>query len=90
MSNILADQVDIVDTTPFLIEIMNALEMSEEQLKKCHKKTQTATARCLIRFICPTPEPSFKLSNVDKSIIDGIISISFVSLISFFLKLFIL
>ncbi|CAF3987808.1 unnamed protein product [Rotaria magnacalcarata] len=76
ISNILANQVDIVDTTPFLIEIMDALKMSEEQLKKCHKKTQTATARCLIRFIFPTPEPSFKLSNVDKFIIDGIIKYS--------------
>ncbi|CAF1624993.1 unnamed protein product [Rotaria magnacalcarata] len=55
---------------------MDALKMSEEQLKKCHKKTQTATARCLIRFIFPTPEPSFKLSNVDKFIIDGIIKYS--------------
>ncbi|CAF3398783.1 unnamed protein product [Rotaria socialis] len=76
ISNILANQVDIVDTTPFLMEIMDALKMSEEQLKKCHKKTQTATARCLIRFIFPTPEPSFKLSNVDKFIIDGIIKYS--------------
>jgi hypothetical protein len=56
-----------------MVEIIKTLGVDKNDLINCNKKTSTATARSLIRFKYPNPEPNFGLTNVDKSIIHAII-----------------
>ncbi|CAF4967888.1 unnamed protein product, partial [Rotaria sp. Silwood1] len=59
------------DTSP--VDIMRILNMNKDQLKICNKKSSTATARSVIKFIFPHPDSNFGYSQVDKIIIDTII-----------------
>ncbi|CAF3761628.1 unnamed protein product [Rotaria sp. Silwood1] len=55
------------------VDIMRILNMNKDQLKICNKKSSTATARSVIKFIFPHPDSNFGYSQVDKIIIDTII-----------------
>jgi hypothetical protein len=57
----------------FLIDVMRKLGMDNNELAKCNKKTATSTVRSIIKFIYPNPEPDFKYTQVNKSIIDAAI-----------------
>jgi hypothetical protein len=63
-----------VDKGDLLARITDTLSMNEEQLQHCHGKSQTATVRKIIKSKFPNPGPMFKLTDVEDSIIDAIIS----------------
>jgi len=74
--NILRDvrkDINRTQTDP-ITEIMNKLGLDKNKALKYHRKTSTATARAVVKFKCPNPEPNIGLANVDKSIIDEIIA----------------
>ncbi|CAF1455275.1 unnamed protein product, partial [Rotaria sordida] len=56
-----------------LVDIMNILNMNEDQLKLCNKKSSTATARLVIKFLFPHPDSNFSYVEADKIIVDTII-----------------
>ncbi len=57
-----------------LDNILSSLNMTDKQLKTCHGKTATATARHIMKFKYPHPSPNFKFNEIDESIIQSIIS----------------
>jgi len=59
-----------------IIGITKALKIDQNQLKKCKKRTATATARSLIRCLYPNPDSQFGYAQVDKTIIDTILEYS--------------
>lgn len=62
------------DQDKIMLDFFQALGIKTEQLLQCKKDTSTATARSLIRLIYPKPEINFRLTQVENSIIDNIIS----------------
>ncbi|CAF5165447.1 unnamed protein product, partial [Rotaria magnacalcarata] len=64
----------IVDKDSLMLKMKQLLGLDEKQLVEYHEKTSKATARCLIKFLYPNPEPNFTYSNVEKSVINSIIS----------------
>ncbi|CAF3916725.1 unnamed protein product [Rotaria magnacalcarata] len=64
----------IVDKDSLMLKMKQLLGLDEKQLVEYHEKTSKATARCLIKFLYPNPEPNLTYSNVKKSVINSIIS----------------
>ncbi|CAF1510675.1 unnamed protein product, partial [Rotaria sordida] len=75
ITNILTGNVNDTqeDLGDVLLEIMEVLNMSEEQLARCHGRTATATARHIMKFKYPNPSPNFKFSKIDDNILQTII-----------------
>ncbi|CAF3826419.1 unnamed protein product [Rotaria sp. Silwood1] len=57
-----------------IVDIAKILKMDENKLLKCNGKTSTATARSVIKSMYPNPHSNFRYRDVDKSIVDSIIS----------------
>ncbi|CAF1242622.1 unnamed protein product [Rotaria sordida] len=56
-----------------LVDILNILNMNEDQLKLCNKKSSTATARLVIKFLFSHPDSNFSYVEADKIVVDTII-----------------
>ena len=54
--------------------IVRVLNINENELKKCNKKTSTATARSIMKLMYPNLDSNFRYTNIDKSIIHAITS----------------
>ncbi|CAF1286187.1 unnamed protein product [Adineta steineri] len=52
---------------------MRKLGVTEYTAYMCKRKTSVATARVLIKFKCPDPEPDATLADVNSSIVDAIV-----------------
>ncbi|CAF3887793.1 unnamed protein product [Rotaria sordida] len=46
--------------------ILTSLNMTQDQLKSCHGKTATSTARHIMKYKYPYSEPNFKFSEIDQ------------------------
>ncbi|CAF1297803.1 unnamed protein product [Rotaria sp. Silwood1] len=57
-----------------MVDIVRVLNMDENKLLKCNEKTSTATARSVIKSMYPNPHSNFGYRDVDRSIVDSIIS----------------
>ncbi len=55
-------------------EIKKTLDMDEQQLSKCHRKTATATARRIMKHIFPSPTAEDKKILKDELFIKAVIS----------------
>ncbi|CAF1254330.1 unnamed protein product [Rotaria sordida] len=64
----------IVDKNEVMLAMKEMSGLDEKQLVKCHGKTSKETARSLIKFLYPNPEPKFSFSNIKKSVINSIIN----------------
>ncbi|CAF3488201.1 unnamed protein product [Rotaria socialis] len=54
-------------------DIKTILNMDEKALSSCNRKTETSTARFLIKLFCRNSDTTFEYVDVDKSIISSII-----------------
>ncbi|CAF1320685.1 unnamed protein product [Rotaria magnacalcarata] len=62
------------NTNESMEKIIQSLGLDKNLSSKYNKKTATSTARNLMKFLFPNPEPDFTIKNVDQSIIDKIIN----------------
>ncbi|CAF4721711.1 unnamed protein product [Rotaria sp. Silwood2] len=67
------DHEEEEDMETIFTNILTSLGMTENQLKSCHGKTATLTARHIMILQYPNPEPDFKFKEINESIIDSII-----------------
>lgn len=75
-----SEKSDIIDE--FSNQELNyTLDLSAAELKKCHRKTATATCRNILKLKYPQCSTSMKFSCIDGAVIDAIISNFLIKLI---------
>ena len=67
------DQCIAVPPNNDLLNAMEILNISSIEMMKLNKKSATGTARSIIKFKFPDPPIDFRLSDVNKEIVDAII-----------------
>lgn len=81
-----ADNNDIIDTVFYKDHIVPAnnnhdkppnditiFNIDDATLNALKQESATSTARSILRYLYPNPEMNFKLSNMDKALVDAII-----------------